>query len=88
MKILFISISVAVVCLMRFHHVIRETYARDQDTVRYEMFIAGTAVLAFFVHEQIRPYGVTHYMIEVSARIAMLKPQLGGRACTPATALS
>ncbi|XP_068665968.1 ER lumen protein-retaining receptor A-like [Aristolochia californica] len=51
MKLVFIGSSVAIVCLMRFHPLIRRSYDKDQDNFPHYLLVLGSFVLALLVHE-------------------------------------
>ena len=65
MKILFISVTLAVVYLIRYKRIIRVTYDKDRDTFRSEMLIAVSTVCALLVHERIKGAGYLHFLMEV-----------------------
>lgn len=68
MKVLFISVTLAVVYLIRYKRIIRVTYDKDRDTFRSELLIAVSAVCALIVHEAINGAGYIHYWKEVRRR--------------------
>eukprot|EP00882_Tetradesmus_deserticola_P032890 GHRQ01037527.1.p1 GENE.GHRQ01037527.1~~GHRQ01037527.1.p1 ORF type:complete len:153 (+),score=35.41 GHRQ01037527.1:638-1096(+) len=46
MKLVFLGTSSAIVYYMRFHRIIKLTYDKEQDTFKYLLLIAPSAVLA------------------------------------------
>jgi ER lumen protein retaining receptor len=65
MKVLFISVTLAVVYLIRYKRIIRVTYDKDRDTFRSELLIAVSTVCALLVHERIKGAGYFHFVMEV-----------------------
>lgn len=65
MKVLFISVTLAVVYLIRYKRIIRVTYDKDRDTFRSELLIAVSTVCALLVHERIKGAGYLHFFMEV-----------------------
>lgn len=71
MKILFISVTLAVVYLMRYKRIVRVTYDKDRDTFRSELLIAVSGVIALVVHERIHGAGYIHFIMEVRMSTAI-----------------
>lgn len=46
MKIVFLGTSSAILYYMRFHRIIKLTYDKEQDTFKYLLLVAPSAVLA------------------------------------------
>jgi ER lumen protein retaining receptor len=65
MKLFFIAATLAIIYQMRFSRTIRGSYDRERDTFRYEILVAASVVLGFFVHERIYGKGWLHYLSEV-----------------------
>ena len=65
MKVLFISVTLAVVYLIRYKRIIRVTYDKDRDTFRSELLVAVSSVCALLVHERIHGAGYIHFLMEV-----------------------
>ena len=65
MKVLFISVTLAVVYLIRYKRIIRVTYDKDRDTFRSELLVAVSSVCALLVHVRIHGAGYIHFLMEV-----------------------
>ncbi|KAF9618409.1 hypothetical protein IFM89_001132 [Coptis chinensis] len=52
MKIIFILSSLAIVWCMRMHRVVKRSYDKELDTFRHYILIAGSFVLAIFLHKK------------------------------------
>jgi ER lumen protein retaining receptor len=46
MKLVFLATSSAIVYYMRYHRIIKLTYDKEQDTFKYLLLVAPSAVLA------------------------------------------
>jgi hypothetical protein len=61
--------TIAIIYQMRFVRSIRGSYDRERDTFRYEILVAGSLVIAIFVHERISNRGPIHWLVEVCASL-------------------
>ncbi|KAI5657414.1 hypothetical protein M9H77_26207 [Catharanthus roseus] len=50
MKLVFIGTSICIVCHMKFHKLVKQTYNKDEDTFRHYFLIPPCLMLALLVH--------------------------------------
>ena len=65
MKLFFLAATGAIIYQMMYSKTIRGSYDRDRDTFRYEILVAASVLLAFFVHEKVYGTGWLNYFFEV-----------------------
>lgn len=52
MKLVFIGTSLSIVWYMKFHKVVKQTYSKDQDTLRHYFLIVPCFLLALLVNHE------------------------------------
>lgn len=71
MKLVFIGTSICIVCHMKFHKLVKQTYNKDEDTFRHYFLIPPCLMLALLVHRSF-----TFMEVGISSLLPSLKDLL------------